>query len=56
MKVRFKSTASLMLGEGGERGARRAEREASIEKPAASPAQPDPVKEGIKALRGIFGR
>jgi len=69
-KVRFKSTASLLLGEQGERGGQgeRAERGASApaDAPAQSGASPsapaakDPVKEGVKeginVLRGIFGR
>ena len=61
-KARFKSTASLMLGEHAtrERRARpetRPEREATPEREAApSPAVPNPVDEGVKALRGIFGR
>lgn len=65
VKVRFKSTASLLLGEGGE--GRRAKQEQRPEPreeqrqaaPQAKPA-PDPVKEGIRegvnVLRGIFGR
>ena len=65
-KVRFKSTASLLLGEssGGERGGRperraRPEREAEAPQREAQPQQPaapDPIGEGVKALRGIFGR
>ncbi len=56
VKVRFKSTASLLLGQQGrQETAREPRRETRQEAPPAS-AQPDPVKEGIKALRGIFGR
>lgn len=65
VKVRFKSTASLLLGEGGEgRRARQEQRPEAREEqrqaaPQAKPA-PDPVKEGIRegvnVLRGIFGR
>jgi hypothetical protein len=62
-KARFKSTAQLMLGEGAQenragraedqRGAQAAEKQSSgsSDAPAA-----DPVEQGIKALRGIFGR
>ena len=59
-KVRFKSTASLLLGEGadGRREGARQERSQPAQPPAqqASPAAPDPVKEGINVIRGIFGR
>lgn len=57
-KVRFKSTASLLLG---ERNSRQETRQTAPAAPApqAKPA-PDPVKEGIRegvnVLRGIFGR
>lgn len=57
-KVRFKSTASLLLG---ERASRREARQPPADAPApqAQPA-PDPVKEGIRegvnVLKGIFGR
>lgn len=57
-KVRFKSTASLLLG---ERNSRQETRQTTPAAPApqAKPA-PDPVKEGIRegvnVLRGIFGR
>jgi hypothetical protein len=60
-KVRFKSTASTFLGETGGSGSR-AQR-ASPSAPAgdssaqpSQPAAPDPVKDGINILRGIFGR
>jgi len=61
VKVRFKSTASVLMGEAGE--GRRAVQEPREEQrqaaPQAKPA-PDPVKEGIRegvnVLRGIFGR
>jgi len=69
VKVRFKSTASTLLGESGGGGGRRSSRpsapseapapgdasgeQAAGEKPAAGP---DPVKDGINILRGIFGR
>jgi hypothetical protein len=54
-KVRFKSTASLLLGEGDSRqDARRTAPDAPA--PQSRPAAPDPVKEGINVLRGIFGR
>lgn len=54
-KVRFKSTASLLLG---EKQSRQETRQAPSSAPArqAQPAAPDPVKEGINVLRGIFGR
>lgn len=67
VKVRFKSTASTMLGDAGDSGGRRPARtqapsggDAGGEQ-AAEPAQkpasgPDPVKEGVNILRGIFGR
>ena len=59
-KARFKSTAQLMLGEEG--GGRRAprSREEKGESPSAQPSQPqqpvNPVDEGVKVLKGIFGR
>jgi len=61
VKVRFKSTASLLLGDGAEsagapaprRGAEEPARDTSArEKPEA----PDPLKEGVNILRGILGR
>ena len=61
-KVRFKSTAMTMLGDAsrGERSERRTERGSREEKPADSAAPSSPqdaiIKEGIKGLRGIFGR
>jgi hypothetical protein len=65
-KVRFKSTASTLLGEASGGGGRRPARtQAPAAEPGAEqtaePAQkpaagPDPVKEGINILRGIFGR
>jgi hypothetical protein len=64
-KVRFKSTASTMLGEASSGGGRRPARtQGPRQAPAgegqtAEPAQkagPDPVKEGVNILRGIFGR
>ena len=70
VKVRFKSTASTMLGDASGGGGRRPARtQAPSQSPAgeaggeqtAEPAQkpaagPDPVKEGVNILRGIFGR
>lgn len=70
VKARFKSTASTLLGEAsGGSGRRPARTQAPSPSPAgepsgeqtAAPAQkpaaaPDPVKEGINILRGIFGR
>jgi hypothetical protein len=65
VKVRFKSTASTLLGEAGSGAERRPARtqvpasEAGGEQPSAEPAQkpaPDPLKDGVKILRGIFGR
>lgn len=58
VKVRFKSTASILMGEGGE-GDRPAR--AQEERPReGAKAPPDPVqegvKEGIRVLRGILGR
>lgn len=65
VKVRFKSTASLLLGESDAGPARqgrddrtqpREERRAEQpSKPAPDPVQ-DAVKEGVRTLRGIFGR
>lgn len=59
-KARFKSTAQLMLGEdGGGRRAPRTRQEQSEPAPSqqSQPQQPvNPVDEGIKALKGIFGR
>jgi hypothetical protein len=65
--VRFKSTASTLLGDASGGGGRRPARdqapaggEAGAEQadaPAQKPAVgPDPVKEGVNILRGIFGR
>jgi hypothetical protein len=62
VKVRFKSTAMTLLGEAGESGGRQ-QRADSSRAPAgdasaqpSAPAAPDPVKDGINILRGIFGR
>ena len=63
-KARFKSSGALLLGEAGERGRPAGEAresppsqgEASQSTQREAPAAPDPVQEGIKALRGIFGR
>ena len=70
--MRFKSTASTLLGEASGGGGRRPARtqapsqqspasEPGAEQTTAEPAQkpaagPDPVKEGVNILRGIFGR
>lgn len=65
VKVRFKSTASTLLGDAGGAGGRRPARaepapaeagDAQSAEPAQKPAAPDPVKEGVQILRGIFGR
>jgi hypothetical protein len=72
VKVRFKSTASTLLGDAGGGGRRSAPArtqapagdapagEAGAEQtaePAQKPAAgPDPIKEGVNILRGIFGR
>ena len=59
VKARFKATGGLLLGEAGEqRRAARPQREQSRQEPReeAQPEAPDPLKEGVKALRGIFGR
>jgi hypothetical protein len=59
VKARFKSTASLLLGEAADnRRQTRQERQQERSQPApqAKPAAPDPVKEGVNVLRGIFGR
>ncbi len=65
VKVRFKSTASTLLGDAGGSGGRRPSRaeqpsgeagEAQTAEPAQKPAAIDPVKEGVNILRGIFGR
>ncbi len=69
VKARFKSTASTLLGEASGGGGRRPARTQAPSPAAAEPgaeqtaepaqkpaAGPDPVKEGINILRGIFGR
>ena len=60
VKVRFKSTASTLLGEasggGGRRPARTEQAPQQSAEPAEKPAAPDPLKEGVNILRGIFGR
>ncbi|MCC7486747.1 MAG: hypothetical protein IT529_17375 [Burkholderiales bacterium] len=66
VKVRHKSTASTLLGEGAddERRGSRARRQTRDQRdeapePAARQQQapaPDPVKDGVNILRGIFGR
>lgn len=63
VKARFKSTASTLLGEKGEsRGRAPARSEPARDAgegesaPQAKPAAPDPLKEGVNILRGIFGR
>jgi hypothetical protein len=65
VKVRFKSTASTLLGEAGGAGGRRPARaesapsepgETQSAEPAQKPSAVDPVKEGVNILRGIFGR
>jgi len=67
VKVRFKSTAATLLGDAGESGGRRPQRAEPSRAPSgvpssdqaaqpAQPAAPDPVKDGINILRGIFGR
>ena len=59
VKVRFKSTASLLLGEGAEQSRQQTRQQPGEErKPEqqSQPSAPDPVKEGINVLRGIFGR
>jgi len=62
VKVRFKSTASTLLGEssGGGRGPARTQAPAGggaeqSAEPAQKPAA-DPLKDGVNILRGIFGR
>lgn len=62
-KVRFKSTAATLLGDAGESERRPARgqstdgpREDQAGQAPAQPAAPDPVKEGVNILRGIFGR
>jgi len=59
-KVRFKSTASLLLGESGGQSrqpARQERPQAEQAQPAPQPQPaPDPVQEGVNVLRGIFGR
>lgn len=59
VKVRFKSTGGLLLGDGGgERRSARTQREQPPQesREEAQPSASDPLKEGVKALRGIFGR
>jgi hypothetical protein len=59
-KVRFKSTASLMLGENQSRQDSRQDTPSTPAPQAKPEPEPDPVKEGIRegvnVLRGIFGR
>jgi hypothetical protein len=55
-KVRFKSTASLLMGEQAERQETRQPRAPAEPAAREKPAEPDPVKEGINVIRGIFGR
>ena len=63
VKVRFKSTASTLLGEAGDSGSRRPQRAEPSRTPSGDasaqptqPSAPDPLKEGVNILRGIFGR
>ena len=67
VKVRFKSTASTLLGDASGGGRRPARTQAPSEAPAGEAggeqaagekpaAGPDPIKEGVNILRGIFGR
>ena len=66
VKVRFKSTASALLGDAGEGRGRSQRAEPSRNQSGApandqsaqpsQPPAPDPVKDGINILRGIFGR
>jgi hypothetical protein len=61
VKVRLKSTASALLGEEGMAGGGAASRSRGGEAPAEGGTQqgggstPDPMKEGVKALKGLFG-
>ena len=58
VKVRFKSTGAVMLGEAGEQQrAARPQREESRQEThqESQPASSNPLEEGVKALRGIFG-
>jgi hypothetical protein len=57
-KARFKSTASLVLGQGDGRREMPARRESeSPRQQSEKPAESDnPLEQGVKALRGIFGR
>ncbi|MGE5640637.1 MAG: hypothetical protein ACM30H_11130 [Clostridia bacterium] len=65
-KARFKSTGSILLGmeerSQGRSRARSPGQEPQAQQPQqqqsqpATPGVPDPVQEGVKALRGIFGR
>jgi hypothetical protein len=65
VKVRYKSTATTLLGDAAGGDERRPARtqapagEAGGGQQSAEPAQkpaPDPLKEGVNILRGIFGR
>ncbi len=59
VKVRFKSTASLLLGEGGGEREQRAQPQSEPQSPQqqqSKPAAAPGVKEGVELLRGIFGR
>ena len=59
VKVRFKATGGLLLGDAGEpRRSERSQREERRQetREESQPATPDPMQEGVKALRGIFGR
>jgi hypothetical protein len=55
-KARFKSTAQIMLGASAPRGEPETRGEAPAPAQVEKPAAADPVEQGIKALRGIFGR
>lgn len=61
VKVRLKSTAAAMLGEEGGGGDAPRSRGRSSGADSNAPQEsgqsaPDPVQEGIKALKGLFGR
>jgi hypothetical protein len=55
-KARFKSTAQLMLGASAPQAQPETPAPPETQTQSEKPAAADPVEQGIKALRGIFGR
>jgi hypothetical protein len=60
VKVRLKSTGSMLLSEGGMAGGSRSRQQPDAAPPAGETASPQapasPVEQGIGILRGILGR